>query len=241
MRAENGRYALVPAARAWFDPASPASLDQAVRPHADLVPRWARLADCVRSGAPLPRPAEGEDPTGREHFFLAMRDLARQLAPGLAARLAVKPASRLLALAGSPGIYGLTLAAETPEASAAVFDLPEAEPHFRAEAARHPGAPRTRYLAGDYRRDPLGGPYDLIWLSQVLHGEGPAACRELMAKAVAALAPGGRLVSRSSCSPARQGSPFAPSSPSTCWSTPGGAELCARGGHGVHELAGLGG
>jgi len=49
------------------------------------------------------------------------------------------------------------------------------------------------FRAGDFHRDDLGGPYDVAWLSQILHGEGPEDCADLLARAVAALRPGGQL------------------------------------------------
>jgi hypothetical protein len=162
---------------------------------ADMVADWAKLAECVRTGRPVerPRPAEGEPSPQRDHFYRAMRDLARQQAEGLAARLGLEPGRRLLDLGGGPGVYACTFASEVPGLEAAVFDLPGAREHFLAERARHPGAELVEFVAGDYRSEPVGGPYHVVWISQVLHGAGPAECRQLMHKAAEALAPGGVL------------------------------------------------
>ncbi len=239
LRAENGRYALVPAARAWFDPASPASLDQAVRHHADLVPRWARLADCVRSGAPLPRPAEGEDPTGREHFFLAMRDLARQLAPGLAARLAVKPASRLLDLAGSHGIYGPPGRRDAGGQRRRLRPA-EAEPHFRAEAAAIPGRPGPATWPATTAAIP-GGATTSSGSARCSTARGPQPAGSLWPRRWRPWLPAAAWWSRSSCSPPPAGSPSRPLRPQHAGQHPGGAELCAEEVMEFHELAGWAG
>ncbi len=45
-------------------------------------------------------------------------------------------------------------------------------------------------MEGDFLKDPLGGPYDFIWISQILHAFPEADCRKLLRKARAALAPG---------------------------------------------------
>lgn len=37
------------------------------------------------------------------------------------------------------------------------------------------------------------GPYDAVWMSHILHGEGPDDCAQLITHAADALAPGGRL------------------------------------------------
>lgn len=87
-----------------------------------------------------------------------MRDIARQQATGLAARLGLAAGQSLLDLAGGPGVYALTFADETPGLASTVFDLPGAEPFFREEAARHPGAARCASSPGTTRRTTWAAP-----------------------------------------------------------------------------------
>lgn len=190
------KYALAPGLETLLNPDDPHSLSNMVLHMADLMPVWAELADSVRSGGPVERPEKtdvGGEPAGRGHFYRAMRDIARQQARGLAARLGLGSGQSLLDLAGGPGVYGLTFADETPGLMSTVFDLPGAQPYFQEEAARHPRGGEVRFIAGDYQKAGLEGPYDVVWLSQVLHGEGPEECRRLVAKAASALKPGGVL------------------------------------------------
>ena len=196
LRRQGQDYALAPEAVPAFTPGHDQDMTNAVLHMADMVADWSRLAACVASGRPVarPEPAPGEKtPPGRAHFYRAMRDLARQQAPGLAARLGLRAGQSLLDLAGGPGVYGLTFAEETPGLAVAVLDLPGAQEFFREEAARHSQAAGVEFLAGDYEKAPLGGPYDVVWISQVLHGEGPDKCAALLTKAVQALKPGGAL------------------------------------------------
>ncbi len=189
-------YALREDAASLFTPGSPRDMSNYVLHMADMVADWSRLAECVRSGAPAkrPDPEAGPGPApGRTHFYRAMRDIARQQARGLARRLGLEAGQNLLDLAGGPGVYGLTFAEETPGLAVTVFDLPGAEPFFQEEALAHPGAVGAAFRAGDYDQAPLGGPYDVVWISQVLHGEGPEACAALLGRAVGALKPGGAL------------------------------------------------
>ena len=51
--------------------------------------------------------------------------------------------------------------------------------------------PSTLRIGRRYRASRLGGPYDAVWLSHILHGEGPEECRGIVRKAAAALVPGG--------------------------------------------------
>ncbi len=205
-------YHLNPEAAPFLDPASPHDLSNLILHMADMVPTWAELDRCVRTGKPVEREQEpyNKQTPQRRHFYRAMRDLARQQAPDLAARLGLKPGQRLLDLGGGPGVYAYTFAAEVPGLRVTVFDLPGARPHFEQEAAAHPGAKGVEFQEGDYRRDELGGPYDVVWLSQVLHGEGPDECQRLVQKAAAALGPGGVLwIQEFVVDPQGKGHPFA--------------------------------
>jgi SAM-dependent methyltransferase len=62
------------------------------------------------------------------------------------------------------------------------------------ELARERFGKRFRYMAGDFMSDDLGGPYDAIFLSNIVHGLGPETCALLFARLYNALVPGGSLV-----------------------------------------------
>ena len=206
-------YELAPQAADLLSPDSPHSMENAVLHLADLVADWSCLAQCVKTGRPArarSRSQSGEaDAADAAHFYRAMRDIARRQASGLAARLGLAAGQRLLDLGGGPGVYGHTFAHETPGLEVFVFDLPQAEEFFRQEAARHAPEISPRFLSGDYRQDDLGGPYDVVWISQVLHGSGFETCAKLIKSAAAALAPGGSLwVQEFIVDPEGRGSPF---------------------------------
>ncbi|MGD8562289.1 MAG: methyltransferase [Desulfarculaceae bacterium] len=214
LKKDGSVYELAPEAVPLFMPDGPEDMSNYVMHMADMVGDWAQLARCIKNGRPVERKRsedEGSPKPQREHFYRAMRDLARRQAPGLASRLGLKPEQRLLDLAGGPGVYGLTFAEEVEGLTATVFDLPQAERMFQDEAALHPAVQsRVRFEPGNFDQDPLGGPYDVIWLSQVLHGEGPQPSQRLLSKAAEALAPGGALwVLEFVVDPEGRGHPFA--------------------------------
>ena len=49
---------------------------------------------------------------------------------------------------------------------------------------------------GDFQRDPIGGGYDVVLMSNVLHGQGPEENQGLFQKVYEALASGGKLIVR---------------------------------------------
>jgi len=186
-------YALAPGLEQLLDPDSPDSLHNYIMHMHDMAPDWARLPQAVASGRPVAQRGGQHDSPARRHFYGAMAELARMRAPLVAPSLGLRPGMRLLDLGGGPGIYALSFARFQPGLAATVFDLPGAEPHFRREAKSRGLEGKVGYIVGDYNNDDLGGPYDVVWLSQVLHGAGPEVCRKLVGKAAQALAPGGAL------------------------------------------------
>lgn len=209
---KDDRYSLAPDASPFLTPGSTRDMSNAVLHMADMVSAWAELADCVRTGEPVERvriPGTVQTPE-REHFYRAMRDLARQQVVGLASRLGLEPGQHLLDMGGGPGVYALTFAREVPGLQVTIFDLPGAKPYFLEEAAGRSEAERVEFREGDYHQDDVGGPYEVVWLSHVLHGEGPEECRRLVEKAARVLAPGGVLwIQEFVVEPEGEGHPFA--------------------------------
>jgi hypothetical protein len=50
-----------------------------------------------------------------------------------------------------------------------------------------------RLAEGDFLVDPLGGPYDFAWISQILHAYSGSDCVKLLRRVRTALVPGGRV------------------------------------------------
>ncbi len=194
LKQEEG-YLIHPQVRRFFLPGGPDDLTNMALHHADLALLWEKLPQAVKSGQPVPRTKVPEGKPDRSHFYRAMRDIARQQARGLAARLGLTPGMHLLDLGGGPGVYAFTFCDETKGLKATVFDLPEAEPYFGEEAQDHAQAAAVEFRAGDYSNPgaDLGGPYQAAWLSQILHQEAPKKCALVVELAAAALAPGGRM------------------------------------------------
>jgi SAM-dependent methyltransferase len=93
----------------------------------------------------------------------------------------------VLDLGGGHGRYARTFA--DAGFAATLFDLPHVVGLARK---RHGDA--LRYIEGDFHTQrELGGPYDLILLSNIVHGESPSANAALVAAASKHLKPGGLL------------------------------------------------
>lgn len=159
---------------------------------------WNDLAGVVRRGGPeLVRESVilHDQQEWNRDFIRGMDDVTRELAPLVAAQLDLAGAQRLLDIGGGPGTYARAfLDAHSHLAEVTVFDLPFA---LAVAAERLEGFGRrgdVRLVAGDFHNDQLGAGFDVVWISQVLHSQSEDGCRTLLAKAVQALAPGGKLL-----------------------------------------------
>lgn len=188
------RYALTPMSRELLSRDSPRSVAHVVRHNHRIMATWARLPEAVRTGRPLgDHMTDHGDPAAREDFLMAMYGIASAIAPRLAALIDMAGRRRFLDVGGGPGTYAAHFCLANPDMTATVFDLPESREFAAGVTARLDVADRVDFAPGNYLRDPLPGGYDVAWLSQILHAEDPDGCRTIIAKAMAALNPGGRL------------------------------------------------
>jgi SAM-dependent methyltransferase len=137
------------------------------------------------------RPERDEDSV--RAFIWGMHAIARDLAPKVAAMLDFTGVRRLLDLGGGPATYAITFAQANPELKATVFDLPMPIEIARENIANNGLTERVDTLAGNFLKDDIGTGYDFIWISQILHSHDEEQCKLIIAKAVAALNPGGKL------------------------------------------------
>lgn len=187
-------YSLAGPAREYLDKRSPRHIGYMIRHHHRLMASWARLPESIRTGRPQrERTSTGEDAEDREDFLMGMFNLALAIAPGLAKTLDLSGRKRLLDLGGGPGTYAVHFCLANPGLTASVFDLATSRPFAESVSQRFGVSDRVDFQAGDYLLDPVPGGYDVVWLSQILHAEGPEGCMTILRKAVRALTPGGLL------------------------------------------------
>jgi SAM-dependent methyltransferase len=105
-----------------------------------------------------------------------------------------RPIERLLDVGGGDGTMAIELWRAHPELVITVFNLPGPVGLVREKAVTLGAWLRVSAIAGDFRTDPLPGGNDMVLFSRVLADWPTELCRELLAKADAALLPGGKLV-----------------------------------------------
>lgn len=161
--------------------------------HHYLVDAWAQLSQAVKKGAPVEKKSHGEE-TERESFLMGMYNIAMANAPKVAMQIDLAGRQRLLDLGGGPGTYAIHFALANPSLKATIFDRPTTEPYAMKTVAQFGLERRIKFQAGDFTVDPIKGRYDVAWLSQILHSNGPADCQQIIAKTKSALQPGGLIM-----------------------------------------------
>ncbi|MGE5608766.1 MAG: methyltransferase [Bacillota bacterium] len=132
----------------------------------------------------------------RDHraFILAMHNLASAgRAADLTLRVDLAGKKTLLDVGGGPGTYSMLLCERFPDLHATLFDMPETIAIAREVVAAHGLSDRISFREGNWDEDDFGTGYDVILMSNILHGP-PSGAPSKLAKAFAAMNPAGLLI-----------------------------------------------
>jgi hypothetical protein len=194
---KQNHFSLTAASKTYLVSDAPQSLTGMIRFDAALWPCWERLPETVRSGKPARAPnMYQDDPRETEIFINAMDSLVRARGDSeiVATALDWREVTELLDIGSGPATYPIALCRKYPHLRATIFDLAATLQITRGYVRAAGMEERIRLLAGDYRSDPVPGRYDLIFLSNIIHGESYEENQRLMAKLIANLCAGGRVV-----------------------------------------------
>lgn len=155
---------------------------------------WGTLSDAVRCGTAVSVRPAGSDEKRRQGFIAAMHERASAQAPRIVGLLDLASVERSLDIGAGSGAYSLALARARKTLRATAFDLPEVLALTRGYVRRAGLLRRFDFIAGDFNRNGFGSGYDLVLLSAIVHMNDAGQNQRLIARAAAALNPGGQLV-----------------------------------------------
>jgi C-methyltransferase len=169
-----------------------------------MASRWewdafATLPEAVRRGGPVVREHAETPRYAYWEQFAAFAGAVAQPAADLAvAHLAPwakdRPRLDILDVACGHGLYGFTLAGRHPRARVWSLDWPNVLPQTVKHAAELGLANRAATIAGDMFEVPLGGPYDVVFVTNVLHHFSPERGVVLLRRLAGVLDEDGRVV-----------------------------------------------
>jgi predicted O-methyltransferase YrrM len=156
---------------------------------------WGKLEDAVRTGrSPVTRHLFETDPELGANVLAVLHRIGQQTGPDLARRSELTGARTLLDLGGGAGTNAIAFCTVYPDLRATIFDLPQTLKTAERIVKDAGLEDRIMLKAGDFNRDGLDGPYDAVLMSDVLHYQGPDENAVLVAKGLAHLNKGGRLI-----------------------------------------------
>ncbi len=188
------RFRNTPLGRTYLDAASPKSITHFLWLAGNHWEDWMGLTQAIKKGrgtTTLPSP---DDPVFRKRFAKALHERSFYITPKLMRHIHLGRARSLLDLGGGAGSYTFALIRKTPGLHAIVFDRPATVKVAMAEAKKIGLWDQVSVIGGDLFTHDYGGPYDVIFYSNVIHIYGPKENLQILRKVKKALKPGGRLI-----------------------------------------------
>lgn len=195
-------YFLTPTSAAFLDENSPKYMGSVAKfvASAHVIETYHDVAGAVRKGGTL-LPDGGSTKLNYEpwvEFAKSMEPMmfsaAQFIAELVAERYPTGP-MRVLDIASSHGLFGLSIARKLPEAAIIAQDFEPVLDVTRQNAEAAGMSHRFSFLPGDVMSIDLGGNYDCILLTNFLHHFGEPACVSLLRRLRAIMNPGGTVIS----------------------------------------------
>jgi hypothetical protein len=195
---KQGRYALTPESDAFLVSTKPSFQGGLIKHCSEqLIPRWLHINEVVATGNPV-TPVNVEK-SGGEFFHAFVLDIfpmsypaAQTLAAAMNYGSSGAPV-KVLDLAAGSGVWGIAQAQSSKRVHVTAVDWPEVIDVTKKTSARFGFADRFSFVEGDLLTADFGSGYGLATLGHILHSEGEARSRELLAKTFKALASGGTI------------------------------------------------
>jgi predicted O-methyltransferase YrrM len=194
------RYELVPESAAFLSKRSPAYLGTTARflLRPELKQNFDRLTDAIRQDGV---PSDANDTVSEENpiwveFARSMMPMMVPAAHGIADLVAESSSGplRVLDIAASHGVFGITIAQRNPRAEIVAVDWAPVLQVARENARAAGVEDRYRTLAGDAFAVDFGSGYDVALVTNFLHHFDPPTCTEFLRRMHRALKSGGRVV-----------------------------------------------
>ena len=192
---DGDRFANAPAAQTHLVKSSPGYIGHLLILHDAEWNNWGRLEEAVRTGrSPVTRHVFETDPELGANVLSVLHRIGEQSGPALAKRLALGEARTMLDLGGGAGTNAIAFCTFYPDLKATVFDLPQTL-RVTEQTVKQAGLEdRITLKPGNFNQDALGGSYDIVLMSDVLHYQDDQMNAAVVKKVHGHVNPRGRLV-----------------------------------------------
>ncbi|HWG37443.1 MAG TPA: methyltransferase [Terriglobales bacterium] len=200
---EDGRYANTPETAQFLDQSKPGYVGGILEmANTRLYPFWGKLTEALRTGQPQNEIAHGNgnafevlysDPARLREFLRAMTGISIGSARAIAAKFPWAEHRTFADIGAAQGGCACEVARAHPHLRGIGFDLAPVQPIFEEYVAAQGLAGRVRFQVGDFWNDPLPE-VEVLIMGHILHDWNLEEKKVLLAKAYAALPPGGALI-----------------------------------------------
>jgi predicted O-methyltransferase YrrM len=168
-----------------------------VRHRAHMWRTWSNLTEIVRTGENPYAVTKGSRTVEETEAFIgAMHVVGRSLAEDIAASVDLTPYKHMIDVGSGSGTYTIAFLKRAPHMTATLFDLPEVVDLARKRLSDEGYLDRVKLVGGDYFKDELPEGHDLVLLSAIIHSNGRSDNRDIYARALKCLVPGGAILIR---------------------------------------------
>lgn len=194
------QYALTADSAVFLDSRSPAYLGGAVKflMHRDQLQNFSQLTNTVRSGKPQGSTHLAPEDAIWLDFARGMAPLmvpsAQAIAQHLQKSLKSVRTPKVLDIAASHGVFGITFAQQNPVAQIYALDWANVLQVAQENARKAGIAERHHLIPGSAFDADIGTGYDAVLVTNFLHHFDPATNESLLKRFSAAMNPGGQLV-----------------------------------------------
>jgi predicted O-methyltransferase YrrM len=198
-----GRYSNTPQSAAFLDKKSPTYVGGILEmANARLYRFWADLTTALKTGEPQSEIKSGggspfealyADEKRLEQFLKAMQNAQTGNFRALAAKVDLSDHGTLLDIGGANAFLSTVMARKYPNLNCLSFDLPQVAAIARRRIAESGFSERIKIVSGNFFTDVLPRA-DVITMGNILHDWDEVQKQALIAKAYAALNPGGLFI-----------------------------------------------
>ncbi len=195
LRKEEARYSNTGVGQKYLVKSSPEYVGHLLLLHDAEWAHWTGLEETVRTGrSPVTQHVFETDPEMGANVLAVLHRIGKESGPTLATRLDLQGAKQFLDLGGGAGTNAIAFCQAYPELNATVFDLPQTLTLTQKKIQEANLESRITLLPGNFHADSLGGPYDVVLMSDILHYQDGETNAALVRKVFDHLVGGGRLV-----------------------------------------------
>lgn len=199
---QHGRYSNTPETDFYLDRNKPTYAGGILEMcNAWLYACWGSFTEALRTGQPQngaktegdPFAALYRTPESLESFLSGMTGISLGAAMAIAEKFPWKDYRTFVDIGAAQGAVPVQLALKHPHLQGIGYDLPKVKPVFEKYIQANGVANRVSFHEGDFFKDPLPRA-DVLIMGHILHDWALDQKRALLAKAYAALPPGGALI-----------------------------------------------